>query len=101
MTAKVFVTHQLPGDRIHELAKCCQLNVWMGPGLLSSAGLRTELRGAQGLLCMLTDRIDKSLLDSLPDLNFVSSMSVGVDHIELLFVEQSTNAAQFVTWPAM
>jgi glyoxylate reductase len=83
MTTKVFVTHQLPGDRIHELAKCCELNVWMGPGLLSSAGLRTELRGSQGLLCMLTDRIDKSLLDSLPDLNFVSSMSVGVDHIDV------------------
>lgn len=83
MTTKVFVTHQLPGDRIHELAKCCELNVWMGPGLLSSAGLRTELRGAQGLLCMLTDRIDKSLLDSLPDLEFVSSMSVGVDHIDV------------------
>lgn len=83
MTSRVFVTHQLPGDRIHELAKCCELNVWMGPGLLSSAGLRTELRGARGLLCMLTDRIDKSLLDSLPDLNFVSSMSVGVDHIDV------------------
>ena len=83
MTTKVFVTHQLPGDRIHELAKCCELNVWMGPGLLSSAGLRTELRGAQGLMCMLTDRIDKLLLDSLPDLNFVSSMSVGVDHIDV------------------
>jgi glyoxylate reductase len=83
MTAKVFVTHQLPGDRIHELAQCCDLNVWMGPGLLSCAGLRSELTGARGLLCMLTDRIDRSLLDSLPDLKFVSSMSVGVDHIDV------------------
>jgi glyoxylate reductase len=83
MTAKVFVSHQLPGDRIHELARCCELNVWMGPGLLSPAGLRAELAGARGLLCMLTDRVDKSLLDSLPDLEFVSSMSVGVDHIDV------------------
>jgi glyoxylate reductase len=83
MAAKVFVTHQLPGDRVHELAQCCELNVWMGPGLLSSAGLRSELTGARGLLCMLTDRVDKSLLDSLPDLKFVSSMSVGVDHIDV------------------
>ena len=83
MTGKVFVTHQLPGDRIHELAQCCELNVWMGPGLLSPAGLRTELKGARGLLCMLTDRIEKSLVDSLPDLEFVSSMSVGVDHIDV------------------
>ena len=83
MTDKVFVTHQLPGDRLRELAQLCELNVWMGPGLLSPAGLRAELRGARGLLCMLTDRIEKPLLDSLPDLAFVSSMSVGVDHIDL------------------
>ena len=83
MTAKVFATHQFPGDRIHELAQCCELNVWMGPGLLSPSGLCTELKGARGLLCMLTDRIEKPLLDSLPDLEFVSTMSVGVDHIDV------------------
>tara|TARA_R110001599_G_scaffold353459_1_gene592732 strand:+ start:444123 stop:445094 length:972 start_codon:yes stop_codon:yes gene_type:complete len=83
MTAKVFVTHQLPGDSIHKLAQCCELNVWMGPGLLSPSGLRTELKGARGLLCMLTDRIEKPLLDSLPDLEFVSTVSVGVDHIDV------------------
>lgn len=83
MAAKVFVTHQLPGDRVQDLALVCELNVWKGPGLLSPSGLRAELGGAQGLLCMLTDRIDKSLLDSLPDLAFVSSMSVGVDHIDV------------------
>ena len=48
MTDKVFVTHQLPGDRLRELAQLCELNVWMGPGLLSPAGLRAELRGARG-----------------------------------------------------
>ena len=83
MTAKVFVTHQLPGDRIHELARHCELNVWMGPGLLSPSALRSELEGTSGLLCMLTDRIDRTVLNSLPDLKFVSSMSVGVDHIDV------------------
>jgi glyoxylate reductase len=49
MSRKVFVTHQLPGDRIRELAQCCDMNVWMGPGLLSHEGLLTELAGCQGL----------------------------------------------------
>ncbi len=83
MNRKVFVTHQLPGDRIRELAQCCDMNVWMGPGLLSNEGLLTELAGCQGLVCLLTDRIDQSLLDAMPELAFVSSMSVGVDHIDV------------------
>ena len=83
MAAKVFLTHRLPGERVHELARACDLNVWMGPGLLSAADLRAELAGCQGLVCLLTDRIDRALLDAAPDLRFVSSMSVGVDHVDV------------------
>ena len=83
MAAKVFLTHRLPGERVHELARACELNVWMGPGLLSAADLRAGLAGCQGLVCLLTDRIDRALLDAAPDLRFVSSMSVGVDHVDV------------------
>lgn len=83
MAKRVLVTHQLPGERIHELAQHCEINVWMGPGLLSAQGLREELAGCQGLVCLLTDRVDRELLESMPELEFVSSMSVGVDHIDV------------------
>jgi glyoxylate reductase len=83
MSARVFVTHQLPGSRIGELARHCEMNVWMGPGLLPAAELLRELRGCRGLVCLLTDRIDRSVLDAAPDLEFVSSMSVGVDHVDV------------------
>ena len=83
MMRKVFVTHQLPGGRIHELAQLCDMNVWMGPGLLPASRLRSELAGCHGLVCLLTDRIDKTLLDAMPALQFVSSMSVGVDHVDV------------------
>lgn len=83
MTKNVFVTHQLPGERIHQLAPLAELNVWMGPGLLPTSSLQEELTASQGVICLLTDRMDRTLLDSLPDLEFVSSMSVGVDHIDV------------------
>ncbi len=83
MSKRVFVTHQLPGERIHDLAQHCDMNVWMGPGLLSAEGLREELEGCQGLVCLLTDRVDRALVDAMPDLEFVSSMSVGVDHVDV------------------
>ena len=83
MSPKVFVTHQLPGERIHELSRYCELNVWMGPGLLSGQNLREELQGCQGLICLLTDRVDASLISAMPELEFVSSMSVGVDHVDV------------------
>lgn len=83
MAKKVFVTHQLPGERIHELARLCDLNVWMGPGLLPPEALREELDDCHGLLCLLTDRIDAGLVRASGQLEFVSSMSVGVDHVDV------------------
>lgn len=83
MNRKVFITHELPGQGIHELSEHCDVNVWLGPGLLPAAALREELAGCQGLICLLTDRIDHELVRALPDLQFVSSMSVGVDHVDV------------------
>lgn len=81
--SKVFVTHNLPGERLPVLAQRCELSVWDEPGLLSASGLRHHLAGCEGLVCLLTDRVDRNLLDDMPQLQFVSSMSVGVDHLDM------------------
>jgi len=80
---RVFVTHALPGERFVALAGRFGVDVWEGPGLLSAPRLRERLAGCSALLCLLTDRIDTALLDSAPQLRCISSMSVGVDHIDL------------------
>ena len=77
MSKRVFVTHQLPGERIHDLADHCEMNVWMDPGLLPAAGLREELDGCQGLICLLTDRVDHEFLRAGPGLRVVANVAVG------------------------
>ncbi len=83
MKKRVLVTHQLPGERIRELSAHCEMTIWMDPGLLTAQGLREELPGCHGLVCLLTDRVDADLIAAMPDLEFVSSMSVGVDHVDV------------------
>ena len=83
MAKKIYVTHPLPGERLKDLAQRCDMHVWTGPGLLPADRLRQELAGCQGLVCLLTDRVDRQLLDEVEDLEFVASVSVGVDHIDV------------------
>ncbi|MBL8061391.1 MAG: D-glycerate dehydrogenase [Anaerolineales bacterium] len=46
--------------------------------------LLEKVRGVDGLLCLLTERIDTELMDAIgPQVKVISSMSVGVDHIDL------------------
>jgi glyoxylate reductase len=41
------------------------------------------VRGVEGLLSMLTDRVDGELLDAAPSLRAISNYAVGVDNIEV------------------
>ena len=80
---RVFVTRRLPGRALERLAQRAELSVWEGEGAPSPEAVATGARDADGLLCLLTDRIDAALLRACPRLRAISSCSVGVDHIDL------------------
>jgi len=80
---RVFATRQLPGGALARLAQHCELAVWEGAGAPPSHALVAGARDADGLLCLLTDRIDAALLAACSRLRAISSCSVGVDHIDL------------------
>jgi glyoxylate reductase len=79
----VFVTRDLPGDALSRLAEASEMRLWRGAGAPAPGALQEGAREAEGLLCLLTDQIDASLLDACPRLRVVSSCSVGLDHVDL------------------
>lgn len=54
-----------------------------GPGPADRTTLLRELAEADGLLCMLVDRIDAGLLNAAPRLRAISQLAVGVDNIDV------------------
>jgi glyoxylate reductase len=85
---RVFATRRLPGPGFERLAGCTRLEVWPGPGPPTPRALVAGARDADGLLCLLSDRIDAELLDNCPKLRVVSSCSVGLDHVDLAAVNE-------------
>jgi glyoxylate reductase len=79
----VFVTRDLPGEALSRLAEAVEMRLWQGGGAPPPEALREGAGKADGLLCLLTDRIDARLLDACPQLRVVSSCSVGLDHVDL------------------
>jgi glyoxylate reductase len=58
------------------------VDVWPGRTPPAPADLRARARDAEGLLCLLTDRVDAELLDACPRLRAVSVMAVGTDNVD-------------------
>ena len=81
---RVLATRRLPGDALDRLAEEARLVVWPGPGAIPAPELARQAADADGLICVLTDRIDRAFIAACPRLRALSTYSVGVDHIDLV-----------------
>lgn len=80
---RVFVTRSLPARSLADLATRVDLDVWPERRAPAPAELQGRASSSDGLLCLLTDRVDAALLAACPRLRAISSVSVGVDHVDL------------------
>jgi glyoxylate reductase len=81
--ARVFVTRRLPGPAIDRLAERHETTIWQQRLPPTRDELRAETTNADGLLCLLTDRIDAQLIDAAPRLKAIANYAVGTDNIDL------------------
>ena len=80
----VFVTRDIPKAGLDLLRDECKLRVWSQPLPPSIADLRQAVQGCDGILALLTERIDDTVLDAAgPQLRVVSNFAVGVDNIDV------------------
>ena len=80
---RVFVTRELPGEALGRLGTQVDLRVWDGELPPSRDTLLAEAAHADGLVTLLTDRVDASLLAGAPSLRAVSNVAVGYDNIDV------------------
>uniref|UniRef100_G3UJ67 Glyoxylate reductase/hydroxypyruvate reductase n=1 Tax=Loxodonta africana TaxID=9785 RepID=G3UJ67_LOXAF len=83
---KVFVTRRIPPEGRAALAQAadCEVEQWDSDEPIPDEELERGISGADGLLCLLSDRVDKRLLDAAgANLKVISTLSVGVDHLAL------------------
>jgi glyoxylate reductase len=80
---RVFVARKMPGDALDRLAGQTEMRLWPEELPPPREVLLAEAREAEGLLTLLTDRVDQELLSQAPRLRAVSNMAVGFDNIDV------------------
>lgn len=94
MRKKVFVTRKIPKPGLDILEERCEVKVNPSPRSLTKEELIEKTKGTDGLLCLLTDTVDKKVMDANPDLKIISNYAVGYDNID---VEEATKRNIMVT----
>jgi glyoxylate reductase len=81
--ARCFVTRDLPGPALGRLRDAHQVEVWPERVPPPYEELIRHTRRAEGLLSLLSDRVDAELIASSPELRAISNYAVGYDNIDL------------------
>jgi glyoxylate reductase len=80
---RVFVTRVIPSPGLDRVLHACDAEVWHDPLPPPPEVLRTKARDCEGLLALLTDRVDAELLDACPRLRVVSNYAVGFNNVDV------------------
>jgi lactate dehydrogenase-like 2-hydroxyacid dehydrogenase len=80
---RVFVARRIPAAGLDAIAAACELDVWEDELPPPRDELLARVAGCDGILTLLTDRVDDALLDAAgPGLKVVSNYAVGHDNID-------------------
>jgi glyoxylate reductase len=80
---KVFVTRLIPDEGLAMIRGWAEMQVWEDELPPPREVLLREVRDIDGLLSLLTDKIDAELMDAAPRLKVVSNHAVGYDNIDV------------------
>ncbi|MBV9049293.1 MAG: D-glycerate dehydrogenase [Solirubrobacterales bacterium] len=79
----MFVTRKLPGPALDRLKSQHDVEVWPDTTPPPASELAARATDAEGLLTLLSDRIDEPLLAGCKRLRVISNYAVGLDNIDL------------------
>jgi len=92
---RVLVTRLIPKEGLSILEEICQVKVSDYDGVLPREILLREVKGVDGILCLLTDNIDREVMEAAgQNLRVISNYAVGYDNID---VKEATRRRIMVT----
>jgi len=80
---KVFVTRRIPESGLEPLRTEHKIEVNLHERVLTKEEIIEGVKGKDGLLCLLTDPIDRDVIFSEPKLKMIASYAVGYDNIDV------------------
>jgi glyoxylate reductase len=79
----ILVTRTLPDEGMDRLREWANIDVWDEDRPMPRSELMERASGKDGILCLLSDRIDGEFLDQCPSLKVIGIYAVGYDNVDI------------------
>ena len=85
---RIYITRKIPDHLVEPFREKIHFKMWPEEEVpVPTEVLYTEAREADGLLCLLTDKIDRNFLEKNSHLKIIANMAVGFDNIDVQFAQ--------------
>jgi glyoxylate reductase len=81
----ILVTRKLPSSVISKLETAGDVDVYSGEGVMPPDELRARVVGKSALVSMLTEQIDRAIIDAGSALKVVANVAVGYNNIDVAY----------------
>ncbi len=92
--SRIFVTRVIPEKDLKHLAEVFDVEIWQDYAQPPEKILANKIRNVDGLVSMLSDKIDREILDDAPRLKIIAQLAVGFDNID---IDEATKRGIYVT----
>ena len=85
MTPAILVTRKLPSSVIDKLRAVAEVDLYTGDVAIPPDELRARVAGKDALICLLTDAVDRTVIDAAPTLKAIATVAVGYNNIDVSY----------------
>ena len=79
----ILITRKLPSSVLAKLEPVAEIDLYTGDAAMSPDELRARVADKDALMCLLTDAVDRVLVDAAPRLKVIANVAVGYNNIDV------------------
>jgi glyoxylate reductase len=79
----ILITRRLPASVLSRLGEACAVDLYEGGAAIPPEELLARVTGVHALVCLLTDRVDREVIDAARNLRIIANVAVGYDNVDV------------------
>jgi glyoxylate reductase len=83
LTHSILVTRKLPSSVLDKLRQVADVDVYTGDAAIPPGELRARVAEKDALVSLLTDAIDRAVIDAAPKLKVIANVAVGFNNVDV------------------
>jgi len=80
---KILITRKLPASVLAKLSAVADVDLYIGDAAIPADELRARVADKDALVCLLTDAVDRTVIDAAPKLKAIANVAVGYNNIDV------------------